>query len=85
VKHDIWDRDFPSPPVLGDVMRDGKPVDADRPDHQVMDSSFLFDRVNGEPLFPIEYRKYPASTLEGEVAAATQPLPTMPAPFARQF
>jgi quinoprotein glucose dehydrogenase len=45
---------------------------------------FLFDRVTGKPLFPIEYRKYPASTVEGEVTAETQPLPTRPAPFARQ-
>jgi quinoprotein glucose dehydrogenase len=46
---------------------------------------FLFDRVTGKPLFPVEYRKYPASTLEGEVAAETQLLPTKPAPFARQL
>ena len=45
---------------------------------------YLFDRVNGKPLFPIEYRRYPASDVPGEVAADTQPLPTKPAPFARQ-
>ena len=45
---------------------------------------FLFDRDNGKPLFPIKYRKYPASTVPGEQAAATQPLPSKPAPFARQ-
>src|ERR1019366_6746900 len=39
---------------------------------------------NGKPLFPIEYRHYPASDVAGEVAAETQPLPTTPAPFARQ-
>jgi quinoprotein glucose dehydrogenase len=84
VKHDIWDRDFPSPPVLVTVKRDGKPVDAvaQTTKHGYV---FLFDRVSGRPLFPIEYRKYPASTLEGEVAAGTQPLPTKPAPFARQL
>ena len=84
VHHDIWDRDFPSPPVLVTVERDGKPVDA------VAQATkqgyvYLFDRVSGKPLFPIEYRKYPASTLEGEVAAETQPLPTRPAPYARQL
>jgi quinoprotein glucose dehydrogenase len=84
VKHDLWDRDFPSPPVLVTVQRDGKPVDA------VAQTSkqgyvYLFDRVTGKPLFPIEYRKYPASTLEGEVAAETQALPTKPAPYARQL
>ena len=46
---------------------------------------FLFDRTNGNPLFPIEYRKYPASTVDGEVTAETQPMPTKPVPFARQL
>jgi quinoprotein glucose dehydrogenase len=84
VKHDIWDRDFPSPPVLVTVKHDGRMVDAvaQTTKHGYV---FLFDRVNGKPLFPIEYRKYPASTVEGEVAAETQPLPTKPAPYARQL
>ena len=84
VKHDLWDRDFPSPPVLLTVERNGKPVDAvAQPTKQGF--VYLFDRTNGEPLFPIEYRSYPPSTIPGEVAATTQPLPTMPAPFARQL
>jgi quinoprotein glucose dehydrogenase len=84
VKHDIWDRDLPSPPVLVTVTRDGQPVDAvaQTTKHGYV---FLFERATGKPLFPIEYRKYPDSTVEGEVAAATQPLPTKPAPFARQL
>jgi len=45
---------------------------------------YLFDRTDGRPLFPIEYRKYPPSTVEGETTAETQPLPTRPTPFARQ-
>jgi quinoprotein glucose dehydrogenase len=45
----------------------------------------LFDRVSGKPLFPIEYKKYPSSSIQGEVPAETQPLPAKPAPFARQF
>ena len=45
---------------------------------------YVFERKNGKPLFPIEYRKYPPSDVPGEVAAKTQPLPTKPAPFARQ-
>ncbi len=83
VKHDIWDRDLPSPPVLVTVKHEGKMVDAvaQATKHGYV---FLFDRVSGKPLFPIEYRKYPASTVEGEVTAETQPLPTRPAPFARQ-
>ncbi len=84
VRHDIWDRDLPSPPTLVSVRRDGQVVDAvaQTTKHGVV---FLFDRTNGKPLFPIEYRKYPASTVDGEVAAGTQPLPVKPAPFARQL
>jgi quinoprotein glucose dehydrogenase len=80
VRHDLWDRDFPTPPVLVTVKRDGKNVDA------VAQATkqgwlYLFDRVTGKPLFPIEYRHYPASDVPGEVAADTQPLPVRPAPF----
>ena len=84
VRHDIWDRDFPSPPTLVTVMHGGKPVNALA---QTTKQGFvyLFDRSNGTPLFPIEYRKYPPSDLKGEVAAETQPLPTKPAPYARQL
>jgi quinoprotein glucose dehydrogenase len=83
VRHDIWDRDFPSPPVLVTVQLDGKEVDAVA---QTTKQGFvyLFDRSNGQTLFPIAYRKYPASDVPGEVAAAEQPLPTKPAPYARQ-
>jgi quinoprotein glucose dehydrogenase len=83
VRHDIWDRDFPSPPVLLRVKHDGKDVDAVA---QTTKQGFvyLFDRANGKPLFPIEYQAYPSSTVPQEVAAAQQPLPAKPAPFARQ-
>jgi quinoprotein glucose dehydrogenase len=83
VKHDLWDRDFPSPPVLLTVNRDGREIDAVA---QTTKQGFvyLFDRVSGKPLFPIEYRKYPPSVVPGEVASSEQPLPTQPAPFARQ-
>jgi quinoprotein glucose dehydrogenase len=84
VRHDLWDRDFPSPPTLVTVNRDGKDVDAVA---QTTKQGFvyLFDRVSGKPVFPIEYHKYPQSDVPGELAAASQPLPTRPAPFARQF
>jgi quinoprotein glucose dehydrogenase len=84
VKHDIWDRDFPSPPALLTVRREGKNIEAVA---QTTKQGFvyLFDRANGKPLFPVEYRKYPASTIPGEGAATEQPLPTKPAPFARQL
>jgi quinoprotein glucose dehydrogenase len=83
VKHDIWDRDFPSPPTLVTVRRDGKSIDAvaQTTKHGFV---FVFDRANGTPLFPIEYRRVPPSTVEGEVAAPTQAFVSRPAPFARQ-
>jgi len=84
VHHDIWDRDFPSPPALLTVKRDGKEIAA------VAQTSkqgfvYLFDRTSGNPLFPIKSRKYPSSAVPGEAAAREQPLPLRPAPFARQL
>jgi quinoprotein glucose dehydrogenase len=84
VKHDLWDRDFPSPPNLVTVKHNGKLVDA------VAQTTkqgwvYLFDRTNGQPLFPIEERAYPASDVPGEAASRTQPLPVKPAPYARQL
>ena len=83
VHHDLWDRDLPTPPALVSVQRDGKSVDAAA---QLTKSGFvyLFERETGKPLFPIETRRYPASDAPGEVTSDTQPLPTKPAPFARQ-
>jgi quinoprotein glucose dehydrogenase len=83
VHHDIWDRDFPSPPALLSVRHNGRCVDAVA---QTTKQGFLylFDRTNGKPLFPIEERPYPASQVPGEKTAPTQPSPTMPAPFTRQ-
>jgi quinoprotein glucose dehydrogenase len=84
VKHDLWDRDFPAPPVLLTVDREGKKVDAVAQTTK-QGFVFLFDRTNGKPLFPIECRNYPPSNVPGEVAAQQQCLPTKPAPFARQL
>lgn len=84
VKHDLWDRDFPAPPVLLTVERDGKKVDAVAQGTK-QGFVFLFDRTNGKPLFPIECRDYPPSDVPGEVAAQQQCLPAKPAPFARQL
>jgi quinoprotein glucose dehydrogenase len=84
VKHDLWDRDFPAPPVLLTVEREGKKVDAVAQTTK-QGFVFLFDRTNGKPLFPIECRSYPPSDVPGEVAAAQQCLPAKPAPFARQL
>ncbi len=83
VHHDLWDRDFPSPPALFTVKREGKTIEALA---QTTKQGFvyLFDRVTGKPLFPVTERSYPASTVPGEVASKTQPLPDWPEPFARQ-
>ena len=83
VRHDIWDRDLPSPPSLVTVRRNGETIDAvaQTTKHAFV---FVFDRVTGKPLFPIEYRKFPPSDVPGEVTADTQPIPTAPAPFSRQ-
>jgi quinoprotein glucose dehydrogenase len=83
VKHDLWDMDLPSPPALVRVRRDGRLVDAVA---QITKTGFVFvlDRKTGKPLFPVEYRQFPASTLEGERASATQPIPLKPPPFVRQ-
>ena len=83
VRHDIWDRDFPSPPVLVTVRHNGRRVDAVA---QATKHSWLllFDRANGRSLFPIEDRPFPPSTVPGERASPTQPVPLKPEPFARQ-
>ena len=83
VKHDVWDRDFPAPPRVVTVQRDGNRIDAIA---QITKSGhvFIFERETGDPLFPIEHREVPDSDVEGEKLAATQPLPLQPPPFARQ-
>jgi glucose dehydrogenase len=84
VHHDIWDRDFPSPPTLLTVRSAGRKVDALA---QTTKQGFvyLFDRTTGKPLFPIEEHAFPASSVPGELAAPTQPVPARPEPFARQL
>lgn len=83
VHHDIWDRDLPAPPNLLTVTHDGKRIDAVA---QVTKSGFvfLFNRENGDPLFPIDEKAFPKSDLPGEVAWPTQPIPRLPRSFARQ-
>ena len=83
VKHDTWDRDFPTSPTLVTIRREGRFIDAVA---QPTKSGhlYVFERATGKSLFPIEYRKVPPSEVEGEVLAETQPLPLAPAPFARQ-
>jgi quinoprotein glucose dehydrogenase len=84
VHHDIWDRDPPAPPNLLTVTHDGKRIDALA---QITKSGhvFLLNRDTGEPLFPVVETPVAPSTLPGEEAWPTQPLPIKPPPFARQY
>ena len=81
--HDIWDRDFPSPPALFSVEKNGKHIDAIAQTTK-QGYLYLFNRVTGEPLFPIHEHPYPPSTIPGEVTSPTQPKPDAPEPYARQ-
>lgn len=83
VHHGLWDYDLPAPPVLYEATVDGRSIDAVA---IVGKTGFVyaFDRTTGEPIWPIEERPVPGSAVPGEVAAATQPFPTKPPPFARQ-
>ncbi|MEE2635611.1 MAG: PQQ-binding-like beta-propeller repeat protein [Acidobacteriota bacterium] len=83
VHHDLWEYDTIGPPTLGEITVDGRRVNA------VMQPSktgflYVFDRVTGEPVWPIEERPVPASTVPGEYASPTQPFPIKPPPFAHQ-
>src|SRR5690606_16325054 len=81
--HDLWDRDLPAPPNLITISREGKKIPAVA---QVTKQGYVyvFDRKTGKPLFDIEERPVPPSTLDGEQAWPTQPFPVKPKPFARQ-
>ena len=83
VHHDLWDYDNPAAPVLADITVSGKPIKAVV---QVTKQgfAFVFDRVTGQPVWPIEERSVPRSTTPGEQASLTQPFPTKPAPFEHQ-
>ena len=80
VHHDIWNYDNPTAPVLMDVTIDGKTVPIVV---QTTKQSFAytFNRVTGEPIWPIEERPVPASQVPGEQLSKTQPFPTKPAPY----
>ncbi len=84
VHHDLWDRDFPSPPALVTIVKDGQKVDAIAQTTK-QGWLFLFDRATGKPLFPIKEIPVPGSDVPGEVAAPTQPMPELPAPYTRQL
>lgn len=84
IRHDIWDKDLPAPPNLVQINRGDSTVAAVA---QITKSGrvFVFDRANGTPLFPIEEVEAPPSTLLGEEAWPSQPMPLSPPPFSRQI
>lgn len=83
VHHDIWDRDPPAPPNLLTVQRNGKQIDVVALVTK-QGYTFVFDRVTGEPVFPVKETAFPQDAMPGEHVSATQPVPQKPAPFARQ-
>ncbi len=83
VHHGVWDYDLPAAPVLVDITVDGRPIKAVVAISK-QGFTYVFDRVTGEPVWPIEERAVPASTVPGEELSPTQPFPTKPAPFEPQ-
>jgi quinate dehydrogenase (quinone) len=83
VHHDLWDYDMPAQPTLVTLHRNGQSVPAIA---QVtkMGFVFIFDRVTGKPLFPVEERPVPKSNVPGEAAWPTQPFPSKPPALVRQ-
>ena len=83
VHHGVWDYDVASAPNLVDIKVDGKAIKAIA---QVSKTAFtyVFDRITGEPVWPIEERPVAKSDIPGERLHPTQPFPTKPAPFYRQ-
>lgn len=83
IHHGLWDYDLPSPPELVTIHVNGRKIDAVV---QLTKTgwAFVFDRVTGKPVWPIEERPVPASDVPGEKASLTQPVPTKPPAFERQ-
>ena len=83
IHHGIWDWDIPTAPMLVDITVDGREIKAIA---QVTKQAwtYVFDRVTGEPVWPIEERAVPGGDVPGEWYAPTQPFPTKPDPFDRQ-
>jgi glucose dehydrogenase len=83
VHHDIWNYDTPTAPILMDVTVDGRPI---KGVFQATKQAFLYalDRETGEPIWPIEERPVPQSSVPGEKLSPTQPFPTKPAAYELQ-
>src|SRR5438034_344098 len=83
VHHGIWDYDIPCAPILADITVNGRKIKAvAQPTKQAW--VYVFDRITGQPVWPIEERPVPQSDVPGEKTSATQPFPTRPPAFDRQ-
>jgi quinoprotein glucose dehydrogenase len=81
--HPIWDYDLSSAPILADITVNGKAIKAVAlPSKEAF--LYVFDRVTGQPVWPIEERPVPQSDVPGEKTSPTQPFPTRPPAYARQ-
>ena len=84
VHHPIWDHDISSAPLLVDATINGRPRKlVAQPTKQSY--LYVFDRITGEPIWPIPERPVPQSNVPGEKSSPTQPIPTKPAPYSRAF
>lgn len=84
VHHPIWNYDLSSAPILADITVNGKAIKAVAlPGKQAF--LYVFDRVTGQPVWPIEERPVPQSDVPGEKLSPTQPFPTKPPAYARNF
>jgi glucose dehydrogenase len=83
IHHGLWDYDNPSPPNLVTIRVDGRSLDA-VVQLTKQGFAFVFDRVTGQPVWPIEERPVPSSDVDGERAWPTQPVPTRPPAFTEQ-
>jgi quinoprotein glucose dehydrogenase len=83
VHHGIWDMDIPCAPILVDIAVNGRMIKAvAQPTKQAF--LYVFDRVTGQPVWPIEERPVPQGDVPGERYSPTQPFPTRPAAYSRQ-
>ena len=84
VHHPVWDYDLSSAPILADINVDGKAIKAVAlPSKEAF--LYVFDRVTGQPVWPIEERPVPQSDVPGEKTSPTQPFPTKPPAYGRNF
>ena len=83
IHHGVWDYDIPCAPVLADITVNGRAIKAvAQPTKQGF--TYVFDRTNGQPVWPIEEKPVEQTKVPGEKTSPTQPIPTKPPPFERQ-